>query len=106
MNQLTTSSRSPISFFVHVARLPEDSKLGREGFEGGGEILLDIYGSDSPETFAGDMIDVGALAEQFFALAIDPYPRKPGVSLTAAADMGDAPLSDWQAKLAALGRKS
>jgi hypothetical protein len=52
--------------------LPEDSKLGRLGFEGGGEILLDADGPDRPETFAGDQIDVGALAEEFFALAIDP----------------------------------
>ena len=47
----------------------------------GGEIVLDADGPDGPETFAGDTIDVGALAEEFFALAIDPYPRKPGVDL-------------------------
>ena len=46
--------------------LPEDSKLGRLGFQGGGEILLDAEGPDSPETFSGDTIDVGALAEEFF----------------------------------------
>lgn len=60
--------------------LPEDSKLGRLGFEGGGEIQLDAEGPDSPETFSGETVDVGALAEQFFVLAIDPYPRKQGVS--------------------------
>ena len=68
---------------VEALFLPEDSKLGRQGFEGGGEILLDAEGPDSPETFSGDIIDVGALAEQFFGLAIDPYPRKPGASLEA-----------------------
>ena len=61
--------------------LPEDSKLGRLGFEAGGEIHIDAEGPDSPETFSGDTIDVGALAEQFFSLAIDPYPRKPGATL-------------------------
>ena len=50
-----------------------------QGFDDGGEILLDAEGPDSPETFSGDTIDVGALAEEFFGLAIDPYPRKPGV---------------------------
>src|SRR6185437_6830415 len=30
--------------------LPEDSKLGRLGFDGGGEIMLDVEGPDSPET--------------------------------------------------------
>ncbi|MBX3581115.1 MAG: DUF177 domain-containing protein [Rhizobiaceae bacterium] len=61
--------------------LPDDSKLGRLGFEEGGEIHLDADGPDSPETFSGDTIDVGALAEEFFGLAIDPYPKKPGVAL-------------------------
>jgi len=84
--------------------LPEDSKLGRLGFEGGGEILLDAEGPDAPETFHGDTIDVGALAEQFFGLAIDPYPRKPGVSLDAG---DDGPTeSEFQRKLKSLLGKS
>jgi len=61
--------------------LPENSKLGREGFGIGGEIVLDAEGPDSPETFSGDIIDVGALAEEFFGLGIDPYPRKQGASV-------------------------
>ncbi|OHV87970.1 YceD family protein [Mesorhizobium sp. ORS 3428] len=90
---------------VEALFLPEQSKLGREGFEGGGEIILDADGPDSPETFSGDTIDVGALAEQFFGLAIDPYPRKPGVSLGAAGD--DEPEeSEFQKKLRSLLGKS
>lgn len=64
--------------------LPDDSKLGRLGFGDGGEIHLDADGPDSPETFSGDTIDVGALAEEFFGLAIDPYPKKAGVALPSA----------------------
>ena len=64
--------------------LPETSKLGRESFGLGGEILIDVDGPDSPETFSGDFIDVGALAEEFFGLGIDPYPRKPGATLPSA----------------------
>jgi hypothetical protein len=75
-----------ISEEVYAVYLPEHSKLGREGFHTGGEILLDIDGPDSPETFSGETIDVGALAEEFFELAIDPYPRKPGVSLQVTGD--------------------
>jgi hypothetical protein len=70
-----------ISEEVSAIYFPEESRLGRLGFHGDGEIHLDAEGPDSPETFSGDTIDVGALAEEFFALAIDPYPRKPGVSL-------------------------
>ena len=80
----SSRSRRDISEPVEALFLPEDSKLGRHGFEDGGEILLDAEGPDSPETFSGDTIDVGALAEEFFGLAIDPYPRKPGASLEVA----------------------
>jgi hypothetical protein len=88
--------------------LPEDSKLGRLGFEGGGEILLDADGPDRPDTFAGDSIDVGALAEEFFALAIDPYPRKPDAVLPPAGEEeeGQTPRGALQEKLGALTRKS
>ena len=61
---------------IDMVFLPQDSKLGREGFGQGGEIVLDFDGDDSPETFSGDWIDVGALAEEFFGLGIDPYPHK------------------------------
>lgn len=39
-------------------------------------MILDAEGEDGPEPFSGDAIDVGQLAEEFFALGIDPYPRK------------------------------
>jgi hypothetical protein len=90
---------------VEALFLPEQSKLGREGFDGGGEIILDADGPDSPETFSGDTIDVGALAEQFFGLAIDPYPRKPGASLDVAGD-DQAEESEFQKKLRSLLGKS
>jgi len=89
---------------VEALFLPEQSKLGRQGFEGGGEILLDAEGPDSPETFSGDTIDVGALAEQLFGLAIDPYPRKPGASLEAAGP-DDASENEFQQKLRFLAGK-
>jgi len=74
-----------ISEEVSAIFFPEDSKLGREGFHAPGEVHLDAEGPDSPETFSGETIDVGALAEEFFALAIDPYPRKEGAALAPAA---------------------
>jgi uncharacterized metal-binding protein YceD (DUF177 family) len=67
----------------------EGSKLARPPLSADGEIILDYDGADIPETFAGDMIDIGAVAEEFFGLAIDPYPRKPGAALETALD--DAP---------------
>ncbi|QPC93555.1 DUF177 domain-containing protein [Mesorhizobium sp. INR15] len=90
---------------VEALFLPEDSKFGREGFDSAGEIMLDADGPDSPETFSGDKIDVGALAEQFFGLAIDPYPRKQGVSLQAGTDNEPAE-NEFQQKLRSLLGKS
>lgn len=85
--------------------LPEDSKLGRHGFHGGGEVILDAEGPDSPETFTGDTIDVGAFAEEFFGLGIDPYPRKAGAMVEAESEpeIGEGPL---QEKLRQLKLKS
>jgi hypothetical protein len=87
--------------------LPDDSKLGRQGFHEGGEVHLDAEGPDSPEPFSGDVIDVGALAEEFFGLAIDPYPRKPGASLPGPAAVGEEETGgQLREKLSSLNRKS
>ena len=57
----------------------------------------------APKLFSGDTIDVGALAEEYFGLAIDPYPRAPGAS-AAVADNADRPGSAF-AKLAELKKR-
>lgn len=85
--------------------LPDDSRLGRQGFGDGGEIMLEADGPDGPEIFSGDTIDAGALAEQFFGLALDPYPRKRGVAVDAATadEAADEPVeSEFQKKLRSL----
>jgi uncharacterized metal-binding protein YceD (DUF177 family) len=37
---------------------------------------------DPPDEIAGNHIDLGALTAEFLALALDPYPRKPGASFS------------------------
>jgi uncharacterized metal-binding protein YceD (DUF177 family) len=59
--------------------VPEGSKLARPPVDDAGELLLDPDGPDLPEIFSGDTIDAGAVVTEFAALAIDPYPRKPGI---------------------------
>ncbi|SOC39612.1 uncharacterized protein DUF177 involved in 23S rRNA accumulation [Rhizobium subbaraonis] len=85
--------------------VPEGSKLARGPILEGGEMLLDPDGPDSPETFQGDAIDAGAVAAEYAAMAIDPYPRKEGVAFSAhvestEADDGKpspfAALKDWK----------
>lgn len=58
--------------------VPENSRLARRE-PTDGELIVDPDGADIPETFSGDSIDLGAVAAEFAALAIDPYPRKEGV---------------------------
>jgi hypothetical protein len=87
--------------------VPENSRLAKVHAGHREEILLDADGTDGPEPFSGEKIDVGALAEEYFALAIAPYPRKEGVHLEEIeafrpAASGEGPLAG---KLAALKPK-
>lgn len=93
--------------------VPEGSRLARPGRTDSGEILVDADGPDMPETFSGDHVDVGALAEEFFELAIDPYPRAPGAELAAVAageaggeTDGEAGTNPFREKLSRLAGKS
>lgn len=61
--------------------VPEGSKLERPIEAPDGELVLDAEGEDMPETFAGDSIDLADVWLEFLVLALDPFPRKPGVEL-------------------------
>jgi len=74
--------RSEIDEEISALYVPEGSSLSR-GEVSRGELMLEPEGPDAPEPFSGDSVDIGALAEEFFELAIDPYPRKPGVEIEA-----------------------
>ena len=55
---------------------------------------------DPPEPITGDTIDLGGLALEFFALGVDPYPRKPGAEFKMEAQPEDAsskPASPFEA---------
>lgn len=55
------------------------------------EIAVDIEAEDAPEPMEGASIDVGEAVAERLALAMDPYPRKPGVELkTSPEDVDDA----------------
>ncbi|WP_306118590.1 MULTISPECIES: DUF177 domain-containing protein [unclassified Roseitalea] len=75
---------------VDATFVPRDSRLARRLEQGEGQdVLIDPEGPDAPETFDSPFLDIGAVAEEFFALAIDPYPHKPGagpVEMTAGED--------------------
>jgi len=76
-----------INRFIDVVYMPRDSRLAKfpecENTQG---LFLDVDELDAPEIFEGNKIDIGAIAEEFLELAIDPYPRKPGASFEMFAD--------------------
>ena len=43
-------------------------------------VTFSIADEDEPDPTIDGKIDVGALAAEFFALGLDPHPRKPGVA--------------------------
>jgi uncharacterized metal-binding protein YceD (DUF177 family) len=44
---------------------------------------------DQPDPIVDGRIDVGALAAEFFALGLDPYPRKPGTTFESPSEPGE-----------------
>jgi uncharacterized metal-binding protein YceD (DUF177 family) len=76
---------------IEVRFLPPDAKAP--------ELEEDTDGHDS---LIDGKVDLGAVASEFLTLALDPYPRKPGVAFEAPADSPDEgspfgrlkPLSD------------
>ena len=50
------------------------------------DIVTSGLESDPPDVIVGGRIDLGVLAAEFLALALDPWPRKPGVEFK---DQGD-----------------
>lgn len=54
---------------------------------------FEIGDADPPELVVDGRIDLGALAAEFLALALDPYPRKPGAVLVSMAEPDEPPKS-------------
>ncbi len=75
---------------VEQLLVPENSELDRHSHGAGEELLLSADSPDEPETFTGNRFDIGALIEEFFALALDPYPRLPGVAIKAGIEEEEA----------------
>lgn len=49
----------------------------------GSEVFIDLEDEDFPDHIDGPEVDLSALLVETLALAIDPYPRRPGESLEA-----------------------
>lgn len=71
---------SGISETIDMTFVPEGSRLAKALQKESETAVIDPEGPDLPDLFVGDTVDVGAAVAEQAALAIDPYPRKPGVS--------------------------
>lgn len=76
-----------------VARRAEAQKDDRIDIE------VKLNEADPPEPIVDGVIDLGAVTLEFLALALDPYPRKPGVSF----DEAPAPV-ERESPFAALAK--
>jgi uncharacterized metal-binding protein YceD (DUF177 family) len=59
-------------------------------------LTLSLADEDDPDPIVDGRIDLGALAAEFFALGLDPYPRKPGAEFVAPPEQA-APVSPFAA---------
>jgi uncharacterized metal-binding protein YceD (DUF177 family) len=75
----------------------EEDSARRAGRE---TLTLALADEDDPDPVVDGRIDLGALAAEFFALGLDPYPRKPGVEFVAPAEQAasDSPFAALAAK--------
>ncbi len=80
----------PVDVRFEAARAPQAAAKGQAE-------IGDLEAEDAPDPIIEGKIDVGALAAEFLALSLDPYPRKPGVEF-------EAPAADEAAGSSAGGR--
>jgi Large ribosomal RNA subunit accumulation protein YceD len=71
---------------VRFAELADDIVARRLSSE---PQMFSIDDEDEPDPIIEGRIDLGALAAEFFALGLDPYPRKPGAEFESPQDRQD-----------------
>ncbi|MFT0859034.1 YceD family protein [Ancylobacter sp. G4_0304] len=81
-----------VSEEIDVTFAPEDQLPEiRPGAE------IDVSELDLPDPLVDGTVDVGAVAAEFLALALDPYPRKPGAEFKRVEELPDEQLSPFAA---------
>ena len=75
---------------IRIRALPEGSAALGGPDETGSEIDLDPGSDDPPDALEDDRIDLAAYVVEDLSLAIDPFPRKPGVEFAAPEQPGES----------------
>lgn len=95
LDEFETSVVEPID----ICFAPEDQRSKRaDAFAGLAGASL-FAGDDPPDPLIDGKIDLGAIAAEFLALALDPHPRKPGASFV---ELGEAAKKDALSPFAGL----
>lgn len=77
-----------ISTQIDAVFVPSSSKLAKPKINAETqELIIEAEGDDVPELFELPSLDVGAVAAEFFALELNPYPKAPDADETAASVM-------------------
>ncbi len=72
-----------IDELMHVRIVPPGSaNLPKED---DGAVVVDLEGDDPPDVMSGGAVDVAAYVVEHLALALDPFPRRPGAVFEAPA---------------------
>ena len=80
---------------------PVDIRFSPEGIDPNSDVALadlaDPEADDPPDRMVGGRIDLGTVITEFLALALDPYPRMPGVAFSGEEADPDDPVSPFAA---------
>lgn len=74
---------------------PADERAARRAHEA--PEVVSMTDEDEPDPLIDGRIDLGALAAEFFALGLDPYPKKPGVAYEPPPPEPEAPATPFAA---------
>ena len=83
-----------------------EEAAARRGASGASAETILIDAEDAPDPIVDGRIDLGALAAEFMALGLDPYPRKPGAAFAPPAEQVGGASSPLQALAGAATKKS
>lgn len=61
---------------LHIRLVPVGS--ANAPVEHDGQVIIDLDADDPPDVVEGGVVDIAACAVEALALALDPFPRKPG----------------------------
>lgn len=75
-----TDIEAPVSIRYSTDGIDPNAEVDLE------EMLASLDAEDPPDLLVDGRIDLGAIITEFLALALDPYPRKPGTEFAAPAE--------------------